>query len=360
MRIVRALDRYIFAEFFKIFLATAIGFPLLVIIIDLTDNLQKYLDRNLPRANVALSYVYLLPESTFQVLPAAVLFATVFSIGSLTRHSEITAAKASGISFYRLVMPIMFGALLATGVDMVLSEVVPVTTSKRNELLEEQRFKSGTTRFNFAYAADEGRVYKVRMLDVQKGGMEALQVERKGVGPTYPTYVLSADSAIYFPGRGWRVQKGVLQVIVDSTRVFALQYQQMVDRLMTEKPADLLARQRPPQEMRYRELQRYIAANERAGVDMGENRVELALKIAIPFTCLIIALFGAPLATSTQRGGAAYGIAISLATTVTFLVLIQLTKAIGAKGYMQPDLAAWTPSIVFGTMGLILMARVRT
>ena len=95
---VRALDRYVFTEFWKIFVATALGFPILVNIIDLTDNLDKYLGQNLSAGRIALSYLYWLPDSMFMILPAAVLFATVFSIGALTRHSEITAAKASGIS----------------------------------------------------------------------------------------------------------------------------------------------------------------------------------------------------------------------------------------------------------------------
>ena len=44
-RLVRPLDRYVFSEFWKIFVVTALGFPILLIIIDLTDNLDKYLDR---------------------------------------------------------------------------------------------------------------------------------------------------------------------------------------------------------------------------------------------------------------------------------------------------------------------------
>jgi lipopolysaccharide export system permease protein len=89
-------------------------------------------------------------------------------------------------------------------------------------------------------------------------------------------------------------------------------------------------------------------------------RVERALKIAIPATCLIIALFGAPLATSNQRGGSAYGIAVSLATTVIFLLMIQLTRAIGGKNVINPDFAAWIPGVLFGCIGLVLLARVRT
>src|SRR5512132_882919 len=113
-KLFRPLDRYVFSEFWKIFTMTALGFPLLIIIIDLTDNLDKYLNRQLPRSQIALSYLYFIPDSMFLVMPAAVLFATVFSIGALTRHSEITAAKASGISFYRFIAPIFAGSLIAT------------------------------------------------------------------------------------------------------------------------------------------------------------------------------------------------------------------------------------------------------
>ena len=84
------------------------------------------------------------------------------------------------------------------------------------------------------------------------------------------------------------------------------------------------------------------------------------LKIAIPITCIVILLFGAPLATSTQRGGAAYGIGVSLGTTIVFLMLIQLMKAVGGNGIIPPDIAAWVPSLIFAVTGMVLMARVRT
>ena len=74
-RLVRPLDGYIFGEFWRIFVATALGLPVLVVIIDLTDQLGKYLERQLPRKDIALSYLFWIPESMFLVLPAAVLFA---------------------------------------------------------------------------------------------------------------------------------------------------------------------------------------------------------------------------------------------------------------------------------------------
>src|ERR687886_1979836 len=123
--LLRPLDRYVLGEFLKIFVLTALGFPLLVIIIDLTDKLDKYLNRNLTKQQIALSYLYWVPDSMFMVLPAAVLFATVFTIGALTRHSEITAAKASGMSFHRLIFPIFIASALISVFAVALGELVP-------------------------------------------------------------------------------------------------------------------------------------------------------------------------------------------------------------------------------------------
>ena len=112
--------------------------------------------------------------------------------------------------------------------------------------------------------------------------------------------------------------------------------------------------------MNFEQLTQFIGALEKSGADVASLRVERMLKLAIPVTCVIIALFGAPLATSSQRGGAAYGVAVSLATTIVFLVLIQLTKAVGGHGLISANLAAWIPNILVGSIALILLARVRT
>ena len=365
-RIFRPLDRYIFGEFWRIFLGTALGFPILIVIIDLTDHLDRYLNRQIPRGDIILSYIYFLPESAFQVVPAAVLFATVFSIGALTRHAEVTAAKASGISFYRLILPILVGATIATGLDLALGEVMPVTTRMRNELLRDERTTEGVARTNFAFAGDLGRVYKIAMLETDKQRVTGLEIERKGNGPAYPTYLLSADSGHYEQGNSvtgrspWRLKNGQLNIVSDTGGSFMLQFKSGYDKTFQERPQDMMSAPRSPQEMRYNELSRFIASAERSGSDVNTLRVERMLKIAIPVTCIIIALFGAPLATSTQRGGAAYGIAVSLGTTVVFLLAIQLTKAFGGKGLISPDLAAWIPSIAFAGIGLVLMARVKT
>jgi lipopolysaccharide export system permease protein len=357
---VRALDRYVFTEFWKIFVTTAFGFPILVNIIDLTDNLDKYLSQNLSAGRIALSYLYWLPDSMFMILPAAVLFATVFSIGALTRHSEITAAKASGISFYRFIAPIFLGAVIATIVGLILGELAPITNKKRLDILQGTLATVTSDRYNFAYAADRGRVYKIGALHLVVPSIEGIVIERKGKGPDYPSYVISSNNANYRSGKGWLLKKGAMHLLTDSMQNLTFSFDSLVDRHFTEPPKQLTLTQKAPTDMGFRELGRFITSMERSGAEVNELRVERMLKIAIPVTCIVILLFGAPLATSTQRGGAAYGVGLSLATTVIFLMLIQLTKGIGGKGMIPADLAAWLPSIIFGVVGVILFARVRT
>jgi lipopolysaccharide export system permease protein len=355
-----ALDRYVFVEFLKVFAVTALGVPILLFVIDLVDNLPKYLSRQIPRQDLLLSYAYWLPEQMFLVMPAAVLFATVFTVGAVTRHSEITAAKASGISFYRFILPIVWGATLAACLGLTLGELSSDANGVRMRLLRESKDANGTARANFAYASEGGRVYKAQLLLVDSGQLVRPQVERRGSGADYPSVLSAAADARYRGERGWMLHTGSVHLLPADTVTLSFAFDSVLDRRMHERPRDLLLASKAPADMDYRELGEFITAMERSGADVGRLRVERMLKIAIPVTCIIILLFGAPLATSTQRGGAAYGVGLSLGTTIVFLILIQLTRAIGGKGLIQPELAAWIPSALFGVAGSILLARTRT
>jgi lipopolysaccharide export system permease protein len=369
MKLGRTLDRYLLREWLRVFLITLIGFPILVIVIDLTDKLDQYLSRGVSRGQVALSYFFDLPEKMFLVLPVAVLFATVFTVGSLGRHSELTAAKASGISFHRLVRPLFLAAGLAFIAGLVLGEIAPVATSHRLEMLGEKAIRSTTSRYNFVYRADRGWVYAIRSLDLRTQEMSDVLLEREGTGEDYPTIILAAQRAVYTDtvkkaktDSRWTLQRGTLRYLPGSKPEgeIAFEFDSLRSRTLQERPVDLLAEPKSPDEMRYAELRRYVDALMRSGSNAKKLQVELALKIAIPFICLLIALFGAPLAISTPKSGAAWGVAASLATTFIVLLMFQLAKAIGSGGVMPPMLAAWLPNILVGVASVYLLRKAPT
>jgi len=358
---IRTLDRYVFGSWVRIFVLTALGFPLVSILINLTDTLNKLLDRGLTMREIVVSYVYSIPENVFLVMPAAVLFATVFTVGAMGRHSELTAAKAGGMSFHRLVAPILVAAVLATGLAFVVGEMAPGATARQAEIQKSKQTRSTRSRYNFVYRADAGWVYTVRSLDIGTRQLKQLLLERQGNGVQYPGLIITADSASWDDTtRHWRVTSGTSRIIAGSSKEAAFAFHTMRLRALTQSPADLLAEPKAPEEMRYAELGRYIDALKRSGNDANKLVVEQSLKLALPATCLIIALFGAPLAVQAPRAGAAIGVAISLGTTVIFLLMTQIMKAVGSGGLIEPTLAAWLPNMVFLLAGLVLLARVRT
>lgn len=358
--LLRVLDRYLLREWLRILAVTALGFPLIAILFELTDKLDVYLARGLGPATIGVAYVFSLPDKIFLVLPAAVLFATLFSIGNMNRHSELTAAKASGVSFYRITVPVLFAALLAAGLDLAIGEMAPPATRRQSELLGDVEARArDAQRFNFVYRAEEGWTYTIRELRVQPGLINDLVLEREGTGVGYPTLAIQAQRALYRDST-WILRRGVLRVLQGHDNELTFAFDSLRMPAFHESPDELTAEAKKPQEMGYAELGRYIDALERSGGNGRLLRVERALKIAIPFTCLIIALFAAPLVTTAPRAGGAMGVALGLGTTILFLLLVQLSRAIGAGGVVSPVLAAWLPNLAFAAVGLVLLRKAPT
>jgi len=359
--IPRTLDRYLLRLWLKIFVITTLGFPLVVILIELTDKLSEYLQRDLKPTTIVLAYVFGVPETVFLVLPAAVLFATVFTLGSMNRHSELTAAKASGRSFYRMLIPLLAASLFVTGLSSVVGEIAPNGTRRKLELLGELEIRSQNSRQNFVYRASEGWVYSIRSLNVGQRRLSDIVLEREGAGASYPTLVVQARFGTYNDTTAsWTLDNGRFRILSEDRGEATFLFDSLRIRSLTETPAELLLEPKRPQEMTYSELGRYIEALERSGGDGRRLTVEQALKIAIPVTCVIITLFAAPLVVAAPRASGAVGVAVGLGTTLMFLLMVQLSQAVGSGGLLPPVVAAWTPNVLFFTAGIWFLKRART
>ena len=360
------LDRYVLRAWCKIFALTALGFPVVSVLITITDNVRKLLDRGLKFPEIFVSYAYTLPAEIAEVMPASVFFATVFTLGGMSRNAEVIAAHAGGWSFHRLARPIFAAAAVAAVMAFAVGEVSVWSTGRSLELQRAPQARRTTSRFNFVYAGEHGWVYTIRALDAVNRVLRDPVFLRQGNFSTAPDsavpyLAVSADSATYDADlRAWRLWGGASRIIFEGRAQPVFEASEIRLRALTQTPARLLAESKLPAEMRYGELGEYIKALRQSGNDVNKLEVDRALKIAIPVPCLIIALFGAPLSLSSPRAGPAFGIAISLATTVLFLLIINLSKAVGAGGVIDPVAAAWLPNLLFLGAGLVLLRRVRS
>jgi lipopolysaccharide export system permease protein len=353
------LDRLIVREFSRLFALFIVAAPFLFILGDVTENLDRYLGQGLSLRQVAMGYVYQLPLFVSWGLPVAALIATVFTVNNMTRHSEVAAAKAGGISFFRLFGPLPVLGIGLTLVGLVLVELVPIGTRLRAETLGERQTRQ-VARSDFVYRDMDGRAFGIRRLDVANAQIVGITMERPGREPEVPSVHAFASIARYAPDTGWTLHDGYLRIMAGPDVERAYRFSRLQPRGFDEPPDRLLDQQKDPDMMGYAELGQLIRSLQRSGSNPRDLMVERAQKLAIPVAALIIILFGAPLANSSPRGGAAYGVGISLAVTIAYLMLFKVAGAAGNTGTLPPQVAAWLPNGLFALAALVFLVRVRT
>lgn len=356
---MRILDRLVAATFLRIFGLFVLGAPILFVLGDVTEQLDNYLDRGLGFPDVARSYLFELPQFFLWSFPIAGLIAAVFTVHSMTVNREVVAAKAGGVSFHRLVAPLFVLGVLLTGVALWLTDVVPDANRIAAEIRKERDVRQ-SWRSNFVFQTEGGRSLSIRRLTTHRGSIRGVVMEDGDPldGGTM-THVV-AQRGEYTEEKGWVFHDGYLRRIRPDGNELTWKFERLVSRGFDEKPEDLLEDVGDEELMTYEEMGRLAGIIRRSGGDPQKLLVEREQKLAIPVATLVIILFGAPLATTSKRGGSAFGIGVSLGTTILYMVLFKVFGAIGESGAMEPAVAAWTPNVLFLAGALALLARVRT
>ncbi len=355
---MRTLDRLVVWTFLKLWAVVTLAVPPLFIIGDFTENLDAYLDRGLTRAEIAQSYLYKLPEYFQFAFPIAALVATVFTVHNMTRHREIVAAKAGGISFHRVVAPLFLVGILLTLAALGLSEIVP-RGNRVAAQIQRAEAPSRTWRSDFVYRSENGLNWQVRRLTASDGRITGIVIERPPTESKAGLHV-TAQGASWTDEEGWLLVQGHMRTLAPDSTERTVRFDRMLFPAMTERPEELLEVPREPEEMTYAEIEKLAAIIERTGGNATEYLVRRGQLLSVPVATLIIILFGAPLATSNKRGGTAFGIGVSMVTVIVFTMMLKLGGALGEAGAISPWAAAWIPNLLFAAASLLLLARVRT
>ncbi len=355
---MRILDRFVAGTFLKLFGLVLTAAPPLFVLGDITENLDRYLDRGVTGLDVARAYLFQLPLFMQWSFPIAALVATVFTVHTMTAHKEIVAAKAGGISFHRVIRPILVVGVVLTGVALGLGELVPRANRVASQILQNEN-PGRSWRSDFVYRSESGLTWQVSRLTAMDGRMTGVVVER-APGPDGAAVHVLAESAYWRDSVGWTLQEGYLRRLGPEGDEHTLEFDQLVMTDLVERPDELLEAPREADEMTYREIEHQASIIQRSGGDANRLLVKREEKIAIPVATLVIILFGAPLATSSKRGGTAFGIGISLGIVILYMMLFKISGALGEAGAIDPLTAAWTPNVLFFVGALLLLRRVRT
>ncbi len=348
------LQRYVARRYTQLLL---LSFALLLIgylLVDVLERLQWFARYHADTLKALRFYSVRIPLLASQVIPMSLLLATALTVSLLSAYRELLGMRACGVPVVRALRPILLIAGVIAPGYFLLNEIVVPRTNTLADRLKETEIKNrapqpGPLHMMIWYRAGT-HVYQTTQLDPQLG--EAQEISIYDLGPNgLPVSRIDARAAKH-------VGKGVWE-LVDPVRV------EISDQGLQETPVDLRAQlgEAPSEPLDTKQLGawklvREIRDTEANGYDATTYRVDFHVKLAAPFTCMLlpaVALFFA-------IGGPPFpSPALTLLTSsvlgVGHILLTGVCASLGYGGFLPPSLAGWAPSAGLAVLAGLLARR---
>ncbi|HVP58768.1 MAG TPA: LptF/LptG family permease [bacterium] len=356
---MRTLDKYILGEFTRTVVIGLAAFIAIFVTLDMVENVDDFVDNNVPPAVVLKYYALQVPYIFTLTLPVAVLVSSLFTVGQMARRNELVAMKASGIRFARAVAPLAAGGIAATILAIGVAEFIEPTADamvrniKATQITKSAALSEPRIRSNISYRGKNGLFYFAPEYDTRLNTMKDLVVERTQQGKLI--FRLNAAKAAW-RDTAWVVSDAWVRWFTADGEVEREEHiSEGSVPLIKDYPKDILREQRNPEEMSYRELAHLVRRINQSGGDSAKYRVGLNMKISFPFANLIVILIGSPLSARLRRGGMAVGVGMGLAVCFIYYGFMRVGQALGDHSVLPPVLAAWAGNVFFAICGIILI-----
>lgn len=306
---------------------------------------------------------FLLPLASVQLLPASVLIATLATYALIARRSEAIAWWASGQSVYRLMLPgVVFAAGLAAGMWLVQERLMPQANAKQDILRAQIRGGGGVTRATvnldkqWLASAETGRLYVYEFMDTEK--LSNLAVYEFDSERVHLRRALAGKEGDWTSSDEIEIKDGEILDFKESgiyRQVFA---STIIPR--AESPNVFKPTVHKPLHLSAAFLSNHIKSIRKRGGETAQLDVALQRKYAEPFSVLIMALTGIPLALSFGRRSAVIALCLAVALGLIYWGAIGIFRQLGDYDLLPPLVAAWAPILIFSAIGIYLLARSRT
>jgi lipopolysaccharide export system permease protein len=358
---LRLFDRYVLSGFVRFLLFALASAAAIFVVVDLIEHLDSFIDKKVPFVIVLQYYAYFLPYIIYLVLPVAALLSALFTVGNMSRTHELTAAKASGVGLYRILLHLLCVGLILTAANFFFGETIVPASNRESQGLYRQYVRGGSSQ-----QAGPGRIYLrnrpgelVRIDRYDSKTHTAYKLDWESFDGQTMTRRLSTREAVW-KDSAWVVESGYLWTFRgDSASMKPVRNQ--VFGSLGFSPSDLVVKEVKisPEEMGLWQLRQYIATLQTLGGNTQRWNVDIAFKIAMPFTCAIVILLGVPIAAQYRRSGMALSIGMGLLISFLYFAIQQIGRVMAYNGEVSPALAAWAGNVAFILVGIFLYARVR-
>ena len=355
---MKTLDRHLSRHFLLFTCAAVAVFLGLFLLVEFLEKLRVLLKYRAAAEDALLFFAARLPWMASQVIPMASLLGTLLSLVILSRHSEITAYRAGGVSVRRLALPYLAWGLAFSLFSLFLQEVAaPGGAALAREVMElriKKRPPTALLQADDLWLRLDSRILHVghvapaeeRLLDVSLVEIEQWTVSRR----------IDAREAQWTP-QGW-----VLRDVED--RRFDPEQGVRTERLpelrypLSDGFEDFRIEDRDLREISWQSITRQIRRYRAQGLDTRELEVGLWSRTSLPFASLIMPLLGFPFALRTgRRGGASVGVALGVAIGFAYWLASAVLLSLGKAGTIPPPVAAWSGNLAFAVLGSGLLWR---
>jgi LPS export ABC transporter permease LptG/LPS export ABC transporter permease LptF len=352
---------------FSLYLGLIVAtFLLLTLVFTFFELLSDIVRNKVPLLTLLDYLANVTPSLLYQMLPLSVLLAVLVTFGLMQKSNEVTAMKATGVSVYRIIFPVLvIAAVLAAGLFFFDQLYIP-HANKRQETLRNQIkgrppqtylrpdrkwiFGQQNTIYYYEfYDPDQNRFANISLFEFDP---KTFQMTRR----IYAARAHWEDSL-----QKWVFEDGWARTFNGS----AIEYYKTFDvgtfpKEATERPEYFKKEVRQSQEMNYEELARYIRDLQQSGFDVVRLKVQLNKKFAYPIITFVMAVLAVPFSLSAGRRGALTSVAVAIGIAVLYFVASGLFEAMGNANQLPAAMAAWAPDVIFGLGGGYLVLKVRT
>ena len=364
------LDDYVIREFLKTFALVLVTFVMLMLLFTFFELLGDIIRNRTPFITVGEYLVDLSPSMIYTIAPLSVLIAVLVVFGTLNRTNELTAMKATGISLYRIVVPILaIASVLAVSLFAFDETYIPTANRKQEALRSIIKGKPAQTFerpdqkwiFGLENPSQPNHIFYYQLFDPDKdsfGNISVFEFEPN-------TFTLSrrvfASSARWEPRlHQWVFEHGWERTFagdeIKSYRTFEVSTFGDVH----EPPSYFKKETRQSSEMSFVELNHYIGDLRQSGFDTMRLRVALNHKLAYPLITLVMAVLAVPFALSMGRSGSLAGIGVAIGVAIAYWVVAGTFEAMGNVNMLPAIFAAWSPDLLFALAGSYLLLRTST
>jgi len=361
------LDIYVLRRFFSYFALLMAAFVFLFETFTFFELLDDIARHRVPFLIVVDYFRYLAPYLLYQLAPLGALVAVLVTLGIMSKSNEIVAIKASGISMYRLALPLLLAGLALAATMIVLDDTYLPYANQRQDALHnliKGRPPQTYTHPQRWIFGEGSKIYNYDLFDPAEklfGGLTVLEID---------PVTFQVRRRIFASRARWSETQKVWVLEGSWVRDFAdgavVRYERLPPVTSLPELAEPPAYFNPDRwgkqgfQMSWRELRSYIDGLQRAGFDVSTLTVQWHEKIAFPLLAPVSMLLAIPFAFLVGTRGAVGGVALGVGFGIAYWSLAKLLEAMGSVGQLPPFLAGWSPDIIFFFLGMYFFFKMPT